>query len=104
MTTPLVKIANARSGDKGDKVNIALFAKNPEHYDWITQQVTPEKVKEHFKGLVFGEVVRYEVPTLYGLNFVLDRALDGGGSASLRVDNLGKCFASSLLRMEIEEG
>ena len=97
----LVEIANARCGDKGDKVNIALFAKDPKDYGRIQQQVTAEKVAQHFQGLVKGEVVRYEVPSIYALNFVLSGALAGGGSASLRVDNLGKCFASNLLRMSI---
>ena len=80
----LVDIANARCGDKGDKVNIALFAKKSEHYALLEKHVTA-------------------VPSIYGLNFVLDEALAGGGSASLRVDNLGKCFASNLLRMTIDD-
>ncbi|MEK4386733.1 hypothetical protein MKZ25_13080 [Solibacillus sp. FSL W7-1464] len=97
----LVEIANARCGDKGNKVNIALFAKDPKDYKLLHEHVTAEKVAQHFQGLVKGEVVRYEVPSIYGLNFVLSDALAGGGSASLRVDNLGKCFASNLLRMSI---
>ena len=99
----LVEIANARSGDKGNKVNIALFAKNAADYGRLVDQVTPERVLQHFQGYIEGEVVRYEVPSIYGLNFVCHDALAGGGSASLRVDNLGKCFASSLLRMVIDE-
>jgi len=99
----LVDIANARCGDKGDKVNIALFAKKPEHYALLEKHVTAESVKAHFQGLVNGQVRRYDVPNIYGLNFVLDEALAGGGSASLRVDNLGKCFASNLLRMTIDD-
>lgn len=102
MTIKLVDIANARCGDKGNKVNIALFAKDPKDYERLREQVTTEKVAKHFEGLVKGNVVRYDVPSIYGMNFVLDNALAGGGSASLRVDNLGKCFASNLLRMEIE--
>ncbi|WP_431026965.1 AtuA-related protein [Lysinibacillus sp. LZ02] len=99
----LVQIANARCGDKGNKVNIALFAKTPEHYALLEEYVTAEKVVTHFQGLINGNVTRYDVPSVYGLNFVLDEALAGGGSASLRVDNLGKCFASNLLRMTIED-
>lgn len=101
MTTQLVEIANARCGDKGNKVNIALFAKKPEHYEQLLEQVTAEIVANHFGDYIKGQVVRYEVPSIYGLNFVLDEALAGGGSASLRVDNLGKCFASNLLRLHI---
>lgn len=94
-------IALVRSGDKGNTVNIALFAKDEEMYERFKGQVTAEKVKEHFAGLVTGEVIRYEVPNVLGFNFILKEALDGGGSASLRLDNLGKCFSSNLLRMEI---
>lgn len=102
MPIQLKTIANARCGDKGNKVNIAVFAKDGKDYDLLLNQVTSERVATHFKDLIFGEVQRYEVPTIYALNFVLSEAIDGGGSASLRVDNLGKCFASNLMRMEIE--
>lgn len=97
----LKDVALARSGDKGNTVNIGLFAPDEEHYEWFKEQVTVEKVKAHFEGLVKGEVIRYEVPNIYALNFILKDALDGGGSASMRVDNLGKCFSANLLRMAI---
>ncbi|WP_156289703.1 AtuA-related protein [Oceanobacillus salinisoli] len=101
-TVQLSEISQTRAGDKGNKVNIGLFAPNEEIYKVLLEQVTPEKVREHFTGLVEGEVVRYELPNIHAMNFVCYDALDGGGSSSLRVDNLGKCFGGNLMRMEIE--
>lgn len=98
----LKEIAQVRSGDKGNTVNIGLFAANEDMYKLFAKQVTADKVKAHFQGLVDGEVIRYEVPTIHAFNFILKDALNGGGSTSIRVDNLGKCFGANLLRMEIE--
>ena len=98
----LKDIAQVRSGDKGNTVNIGLFASNRHFYELLAKEVTAEKVKSHFQGLVDGEVIRYEVPTIHAFNFILKEALNGGGSTSILVDNLGKCFSSNLLRMEIE--
>ncbi|MFC4810504.1 hypothetical protein [Paenibacillus sp. GCM10023250] len=97
-------LAQARSGDKGNSVNIALFAPNDEVFEALAEQVTAERVKAHFAGLVRGEVVRYVLPSLRAMNFVCREALDGGGSATLRMDNLGKCYASNLMRLAIEFG
>ncbi|GAA0493432.1 hypothetical protein GCM10008986_19860 [Salinibacillus aidingensis] len=97
----LKDVAQARAGDKGNKVNIGLFAPDEEWFERFKSQVTPERVKDHFKGLVKGDVVRYELPNIHAFNFVLTEALDGGGSSSIRMDNLGKCFGANLLRMEI---
>lgn len=102
MKKQLLDIAFARSGDKNDVCNIGVLAKKPEYYEILKQQLTPEKVKEHFKGLIKGEVIRHEWPAIEGLNFVCKQALDGGGSRSLRMDTLGKNFASHMLRIEIE--
>jgi len=98
----LRNLVQARSGDKGNTVNIALFAPNKQLYDVLLLEVSSQRVKEHFSGLVKGEVIRYTLPNLYAMNFVCKEALDGGGSATMRMDNLGKCFASNLLRMEVE--
>lgn len=97
----LREIAQARSGDKGNMVDISLFAPNEEWYEVFAEQITAEKVKEHFEGLVEGEVTRYEVPNIQALKFVCTNALNGGGSSSIRMDNLGKCFGTNLLRMKI---
>ena len=100
----LVELAHARSGDKGNTVNIGLFPYRVEDYRLLEEQVTAERVKQHFQELVGGEVVRYQVPNLNAFNFVLRGALNGGASRSLRSDNLGKCFGANLLRMVIETG
>jgi hypothetical protein len=98
----LRKIAHARSGDKGDSANIGLIALKPEHYPVLVREVTAERVKRHFAGICQGEVERFELPNLHALNFVLHRALDGGGLVSLRSDSQGKTYSTALLRMEIE--
>jgi hypothetical protein len=102
MKRQLRDIAHARSGDKGDIANIGLIALKPEHYPVLVREVTAERVKQHFAGICQGAVERYELPNLHALNFVLHRALDGGGLVSLRTDNQGKTYSSALLRMVIE--
>jgi hypothetical protein len=99
---PLWRIAHARSGDKGDTANIGLIALKPEHYPLLVKAVTAKRVQEHFRGICFGEVERFELPNLGALNFVLHQSLDGGGTLSLRTDAQGKTYSSALLRMEID--
>ena len=99
----LKDVAHGRSGDKGNISNICLYARDPQDYELLRRQVTAEKVKEHFHGIVFGEVIRYEMPTLNGFNFVMKEALGGGATQSLRLDTLGKTMASALMRMKIEK-
>ena len=101
MRKRLVELAHARSGDKGDIANIALFAPDRVTYDLLAREVTPERVRAHFEGLVSGSVERYEAPNVLALNFVLRGALGGGAARSLRSDALGKSMSSALLRMEI---
>jgi hypothetical protein len=98
----LVEIAHARSGDKGDISNVGLIAFNEKGYEVLKEKVTASRVKEHFGDLVKGKVIRYELPNLLALNFVMHGALGGGGARSLRIDALGKTMAGALLRMEIE--
>ena len=98
----LLKLAHARSGDKGDTANVGLIALKPEYYSLLTEQVTAERVKEHFKGICFGGVERFEIPNLGALNFLLHESLDGGGTLSLKTDAQGKTYSAALLRMEIE--
>jgi hypothetical protein len=98
----LVHLAHARSGDKGDTANVGLIAYKPEYYPLLVEQVTAARVREHFKGICFGEVERFEVPNLHALNFLLHESLDGGGTISLRTDAQGKTYSAALLRMEIE--
>ncbi len=95
-------IAHARSGDKGDSSNVGLLANNKEAYEIIKREVTPERVKEHFKSIVKGRVERFDLPNLLGLNFILRDSLGGGGSETLRNDAQGKTHGQALLLMEIE--
>ena len=99
---PLLRIAHARSGDKGDTANIGLIALRPEFYPILVQEVTAERVKKHFEGVCLGKVERYELPNLGALNFLLHESLDGGGTLSLKADAQGKTYSAALLRMEIE--
>jgi len=98
----LLRIAHARSGDKGDTANVGLIALKPEYYPILVQEVTAERVKKHFEGISLGDVERYELPNLSALNFLLHESLDGGGTLSLKADAQGKTYSAALLRMEIE--
>ena len=97
----LWEIAHSRTGDKGNISNISLIAYDAKDFEMLKEKVTAEKVKEHFKGIVNGEVVRYELPNISALNFVMYAALDGGVTRSLSVDMHGKGLSSYLLDMEI---
>ncbi len=101
-TIYLNQIAHGRSGDKGDTSNVCVFARKPEYYEIIKREVTPEKVREHFKGMVKGDITRFEVESLKGFNFVMKHALGGGATHSLRLDSLGKSMGSAFMRMKIE--
>ena len=98
----LLEIAHARSGDKGDTANVGLIALDARYYPLLVEQVTAARVKEHFRGICYGEVERFEVPNLGALNFLLHEALGGGGTVSLRLDAQGKTLGAALLRMEID--
>ncbi len=98
---PLMKLAYARSGDKGDISNIGVVARKPEYLPLILGQVTPAAVKAYFAHLVHGEVKRYLLPGIHACNFMLYEALDGGGTASMRMDPLGKGMGQMLLDMPI---
>jgi len=99
---PLLELAHARSGDKGDTVNVGLIAYDEDDYPLLLQQVTIDKVKHHFGHLVKGGVERFELPNLHALNFLLHGALDGGGTVSLMTDAQGKVFSTAMLRMKID--
>ena len=102
MNVTLYQVALARSGDKGDASNVGLIARLPELYETLREQVTAERVKEHFRDVCRGRVDRYEVPNLLALNFILHDSLGGGGTESLKTDAQGKTHAQGLLQMEIE--
>lgn len=102
MRIQLVRIAHARGGDKGDKADLSLFAYDAQTYAVLKQEVSAARVAEHFSGIAFGPVERFDMDNLLALKFVLHQALDGGAARSLRSDGLGKSLAAGLLRMEIE--
>ncbi|HEU0053147.1 MAG TPA: hypothetical protein VFQ39_08210 [Longimicrobium sp.] len=98
----LLHLAHARSGDKGDTANVGVIALRPEFYPLLVEQLTPERVKAHFEGIVHGRVERFELPNLEALNFLLHNALGGGGTVALQTDAQGKVFSTAILRMEID--
>jgi hypothetical protein len=102
MKVQLVKLAHARSGDKGDTANVGLIALKDNYYPILVREVTAGRVKDHFTGICKGEVERFELPNLGALNFLLHESLGGGGTLSLMTDAQGKTFSSALLRMKIE--
>ena len=101
-TVKLHEIANARSGDKGNRLNIALVCRDPAHFDAIAQQVTAERVKEVFAARKPTQVVRYDLPKLAAFNFVLDDVLEGGVNASLGLDGHGKSLSFLLLEIPVQ--
>jgi hypothetical protein len=102
MKVRLVDIAHARSGDKGDTANVGVIALEPRWYDVLQKFVTRDRVAEHFRGIIEGDVERFELPNLNALNFLLHGALDGGGTLSLKTDAQGKVYSTALLRMVID--
>ncbi|MGD9589436.1 MAG: hypothetical protein AB7Q37_13565 [Pyrinomonadaceae bacterium] len=102
MKVQLLKLAHARSGDKGDTANVGLIALKDEIYPILVREVTADRVKVHFAEMVKGEVERFELPNLGALNFLLHGSLGGGGTLSLMTDAQGKTFSTALLRMYID--
>jgi len=102
MRIRLLDIAHARSGDKGDTANVGVIALEPRWYEVLDQFVTRNRVADHFRGMIEGDVERYELPNLNALNFLLHGALDGGGTLSLKTDAQGKVYSTALLRMVID--
>lgn len=102
MKVQLIRLAHARSGDKGDTANVGLIALRDEFYPLLVREVTVERVKKHFTGICQGEVERFELPNLGALNFLLHESLGGGGTLSLMTDAQGKTFSTALLRMQID--
>lgn len=101
---PLIALAYARSGDKGNNANIGVMARKPEYYPYLYQALTADSVKAWMQHVLDDEnstVEKWQLPGIYGLNFLLKGALGGGGIASLRIDPQGKAFAQQLLDMPI---
>ena len=91
-------VAYARSSDKGDHVDISVFAYEETSYQWLLEELTEEHVEQFFAPMGIGGVQRYPVPGLLAIKFVIRNALDGGGAHSLRADNQGKTWSGALLR------
>ena len=102
MKISLLKIAHARSGDKGDTANVGIIALDEKFYPLLVRELTEERVKAHFGEMVKGNIERFELPNLGALNFLLHGSLGGGGTLSLMTDAQGKTFSTALLRMNIE--
>src|SRR5678815_576747 len=99
---PLREIAYARSGDKGNSANIAVFGRSSAAYAWLRDHLIASMVEEYFRPLGVGPVTRYDVPNLEALNFVLPDILSGGGSRSLRIDAQGKTLGMALLELQVD--
>jgi hypothetical protein len=99
----LREIAHARAGDKGDISNIAVIVYDQKNYALLEKNLTAERVKAHFGGLVHGAVRRYALPGIGALNFVMEGALAGGVTRSLALDAHGKSLSYALLSLELPE-
>lgn len=100
-TIVLAELAHARSGDKGNRANIGVVAFDANAYAWLERHLTAPAVAEYLEPTGIGQVVRYELPNIHAFNFVIEAALAGGASRSLRLDTQGKALASALLEMPI---
>lgn len=101
-TIKLHEIAHARAGDKGNRLNISLIAYDEKHWPILLEQVSAEKVKAWFAHRGATRVVRYELPNLNALNFVIDNVLEGGVNTSLNLDKHGKSNSFRLLDMPVQ--
>ncbi len=104
MTSPtirLAEVAHGRSGDKGNHANVAILAYTAEGYHWLDSELDVERVADYFKELGVTRVVRYRAEKLLAFNFILENALGGGASRSLRTDTQGKALALALLEMKL---
>jgi hypothetical protein len=100
-TIRLALVAHGRSGDKGNHANVAILAYTPEGYGWLDAELKGERVADYFKHLGVTRVLRYQAPKLLAFNFMLENALGGGASRSLRTDTQGKALAIALLELKL---
>lgn len=103
MKRKLYEIAHSRAGDKGNTLTLSLIPFDEKDYSLLCKHATAEKVKEHLKEIVQGEIIRYELPKIAALQFVCHHALAGGVTTSLVIDSHGKTLSYALLEMEIDE-
>jgi len=102
MNVPLHEIAHARAGDKGNRLNVAVVAYNPELWPLLLAQVTAERVHALFRHRGATGVMRHELPNLHALNFVIDEVLEGGVNASLNLDIHGKTNSYRVLGLQVD--
>jgi len=101
-TIKLHDIAHARAGDKGNTSNVSVWVYDAGDYALVKEQLTAQRVKAAFADLIRGNVIRYELDHLQGLNFVMNDALEGGVNTSLNLDSHGKSWSYLLLGLAIE--
>ena len=94
-------LAHTRSGDKGDRSNIGVVANDQASYAWLETHLTDRAVAEYLRPMGVGRVTRYLIPRLHAFNFVIEHALAGGASRSLRLDTQGKALGVVLLELEL---
>ena len=102
MKVKLIDLACTRSGDKGDSSNIGIVFEHQDIYNWALENLTEDKVKNHLRGIANNKVIRYELPNLLSLNFIIKGSLEGGGSDSLLHDAQGKTHGQLLLLLELD--
>ena len=102
MKVKLMNLACTRSGDKGDSSNIGVVFEHDDVYKWALDNLTEDRVKKHLEGIAAEEVIRYELPNLLALNFIIKGSLEGGGSDSLLHDAQGKTHGQLLLLLELD--
>ena len=99
----LGELAHARSGDKGDRANIGVVANDPACYALLDAHLTEAVVARYFRPMGIGRVRRHALPNIHAFNFVIDHALGGGASRSLRLDTQGKALAAALLELRVPD-
>ncbi len=101
---PLREVAHARAGDKGNLSNVSVWVYDPRHYPAVKRQLTADRVARAYPNLIRGQVTRYHLDQLHGLNFVMQDAIEGGVNGSLNLDSHGKSWSYLLLALEVEIG
>ncbi len=99
---PLREVAHARAGDKGNLSNVSVWVYDRRHYPAVKRQLTADRVKRAYPKLIRGQVTRYHLDQLHGLNFVMQDAIEGGVNGSLNLDSHGKSWSYLLLALEVE--
>ena len=100
-STPLINLAYARSGDKGNHANIGVIARKSHYFPYINEALTIKSISKYFDHVLKGHVERWEMPKINALNFLLKDSLGGGGMASLNIDPQGKSYAQQILEFSI---